>query len=608
MKTPRLAIGFPLLVKELTELAARKRTYYVRVGYALLLFISALLVFWAEFYWRTRISGNALGMLGRGRSVFVALVYLQFAGIYLFLPAMISPVIAGEKERDSFSLLLLTRLGPWTIIFEKLLGRLIPMFTFLLLALPLMAYAYTYGGVEQQQIWGAIILLGITALQVASFCLMCSAYFRTTVAAFVGAYLIFSTVFFAIPGILAGSQNMPEEKFMFFLGPVVYGEVLDWGIGGNIWLELLLRCIPLVGSTLLFLGLTRYYLIRRAFSPPRHLLRRLFQSLDGIYTKFNQNRITRGVVLIADHSSLPMYRPVSWRETEKRNLGQFRYLLRIFLSLEIPVVLVIVSVISRPRNNPRIWELCLTLFVLWILAVLIVAVQSSSLISGERSRQTLDVLLATPLSGSEIILQKMQGLRRVSRVLSACFLTIILFEVWWYSGFQGTAAFADFNSLRYLIGSLLSLLVCLPLVAWLSLWISLKVKSQGRAIVVSIFTLCTWCGVPVFLTIYAVDVLQMGKDAFFIFFLAPSGMIFLNEIHDFPHFGSSIGNREVAIWILVLANYAFYGFIVWRIRAHCLRHADRYLGRREEGPESLLPPQNSLPSVNMNEPQDLVVR
>ena len=45
----------------------------------------------------------------------------------------------------------MTRLGPFTILFEKLLSRLVPMFTFLLLSLPLMAFAYSLGGVSTRR-------------------------------------------------------------------------------------------------------------------------------------------------------------------------------------------------------------------------------------------------------------------------------------------------------------------------------------------------------------------------------------------------------------------------------------------------------------------------
>ena len=136
-------VGLPLLAKELLEQAARKRTYIVRVVYAALLFFAASL-----FFYETLKVGTAspLAVLGRGKDLFAILVGLQFAGIYSFMPAMTCAVLTHEKERASLQLLFLTRLGPWTILFEKLTSRLIPMFGFLLLSLPLLAFAYTLGG------------------------------------------------------------------------------------------------------------------------------------------------------------------------------------------------------------------------------------------------------------------------------------------------------------------------------------------------------------------------------------------------------------------------------------------------------------------------------
>jgi len=114
-------LGLPLLGKELVEQAARKRTYVVRVVYAALLFFAAYFFFY-ESLKVGRVS--PLAALGRGQQMFTALVVLQFIGIYLFMPAITCGVLTQEKVRASLQLLFLTRLGPWTILFEKLLGRL----------------------------------------------------------------------------------------------------------------------------------------------------------------------------------------------------------------------------------------------------------------------------------------------------------------------------------------------------------------------------------------------------------------------------------------------------------------------------------------------------
>ena len=51
--------------------------------------------------------------------------------------------------------------------------------------------------------------------------------------------------------------------------------------------------------------------------------------------------------------------------------------------------------------------------ILWPIALLIVFVRAAGLIAAEKARQTLDVLLTTPLSLSELLGAKMRGLRRM---------------------------------------------------------------------------------------------------------------------------------------------------------------------------------------------------
>lgn len=180
--------GLPLLEKELVEQSARKRTYVIRTLYAVLLFLSAGLMFYDTLA-RFR-GGNPFQVLGQGREMFDILIALQFAGVYLFMPAITCGVLTQEKERDSLALLFLTRLGPWTILFEKLLSRLVPMGTFLLLSLPLLVFAYSLGGISATRLWGGVWTLTVTTVQIGCLSLACSAYFRTTVGAFIGTYLL----------------------------------------------------------------------------------------------------------------------------------------------------------------------------------------------------------------------------------------------------------------------------------------------------------------------------------------------------------------------------------------------------------------------------------
>ncbi|MDF1746676.1 MAG: ABC transporter permease subunit, partial [Gimesia sp.] len=181
MKLRRFQISLPLLSKELTEMANRRRTYIIRTIYALL-FLGCI-----GYISLDQVSGlqnNPLAILGRGRQIFESMIYLQFTAIYLFLPAITCSVITQEKEHNSLGLLLITRLSPSTIILEKYLGRLITMVTFLMLGLPILAFAYSLGGVSPAMFINGLWLLVLTMFQVAALGVLCSSFFRTTVSAF----------------------------------------------------------------------------------------------------------------------------------------------------------------------------------------------------------------------------------------------------------------------------------------------------------------------------------------------------------------------------------------------------------------------------------------
>jgi hypothetical protein len=137
-----LATAFPLLTRELIQQSGRKRMYVLRTIYAASIYGILLWEFWSELgSW----SNSSFQFLGRGSELFEAIAWMQFCGLYLFLPAMTSGVLTVEKERDTLGLLLLTRLGPWSILFGKLLGRVVPMATFMMLSLPMVAVAYSLG-------------------------------------------------------------------------------------------------------------------------------------------------------------------------------------------------------------------------------------------------------------------------------------------------------------------------------------------------------------------------------------------------------------------------------------------------------------------------------
>jgi len=573
----------PLLGKELVEQAARRRTYIVRVVYALMLFLAGLM-----FYYQIvgQFSGynQPFALLGKGGQLFTSIVMLQFFGVYLFMPAMTCSVITVEKERGSLSLLLLTKLGGWTIILEKYLGRIIPMFSFLLLSLPMLVIAYSMGGVSRESIASGIWFLALTTLQVGALAIMCSTFFRSTVGSFMATFLLGIVMLFWLPLLYAslGMLNGPPDWIPFsFVTPALFLISAENGnTGWDFALDVAGTSIPILIQTLLFLVLARVFLIRRAFLPPTNLFLKIFKWLDEFFHWLNDNPWTKGKVLISDKVALnTIVDPVAWRETTKTSLGSFRYLTRLFILIEAPIVTIGLLLISLNGSHE---PLTFLMFLLWIVSTLIVAVKATTLVCGERAHETLDVLLTTPMRSSEIIQQKFRGVMRLMLVLSVPLLTTLVLKtaivqvgVHSWRGGWGSYGYRNMHWSLYLLSGILSVVIYLPMVAWLSLFIGIRVRSQSKAIFATMAALVGWCALPVFLIVLIFEISGGWNGASLgnlWLLLSPATIIVNSEVFE-------LENTFQSGWLAVILNSLLYGLVAVLLRVFCLTNLDSRLGR-----------------------------
>ena len=545
MRRISIETGLPLLVRELSEQAVRRRTYVLRVVYACLLFG----MFWVLY---ASIGGRlgTLGFLGTGRQLFNETVGLQFLGIYLFMPAIVCGTITQEKERSTLELLLLTRLDSGTIVIEKLLSRLVPMLSLLLMSMPLLGFAYTLGGISATDLPLAGWVAFLAILQTGSLALLCSAWFRTTFAAFIAVYLTLILAFSLCLASVSGQPVAVSWPWMAMFLPVVYDQLraasLQVVIGAS---------LPMLVATALCVALAANCLRRRAALPGGSLLLRMFHWLDRIVKVLN-DRYCSGRIIFYEDNTLPDADPVGWRETEKTPLGAPRFLIRVLLGLELPVAawcVVALPTAFTGHQDP----MAFAMVGVWVIAVLLVAVKGASLVSAERSHQTLDVLLATPIASQDLLLQKFRGIQRLIWVVRVPLLTIFLCEF---------LAFRDTYRMRE--GMLLQLVMLatdLPMLAWLACWISLRCRSQLHSILATLGVLCGWC------------VLAGLFDGCFV---RPGGspMSFLTAMTPAKVFASYSHNADGTVVPALFTSLILWGLFRWR----CLSTVNRQLGRTNE--------------------------
>ncbi len=565
----------PLLAKELNEQAARRRTYIVRFVYAGILFTAACGLFYGSFLQGT---GGSAGGLGQGRQMFEQLVGLQFWTIYLFLPAISCGCLTVEKERNTLGLLLITTLSPWQIVMQKLLGRLVPMLTFVVLSFPLMAVAYSFGGITADYLWGGIVVLVVTSIEAAALSVMCSAWYPTTVEAFVGNYVLFLVLFYVVPPGW-GPWLFRRASDVTFTSTLV-----------SLWLP-----AALTGG---FLFAARKFVETRAFVPPKNVLLGIFQRLDKFFNEANE--VTGGIVLVKDGDPLPGLEPVAWRETTKKSLGTFRYLFRILVMLEVPLILVCSSLTIGGPGGMDISTVSRLLYILWILAVAMIVVHAGSVIAAERTRQSLDVLIATPLTGEEIVQQKLQGVRRLMKVLRVPFLTIFAFEVWWFTGSE--------YRWTYLGLSLASIVIYLPLLAWIALWMGLKIGSQMKAILGTFALVVGWLMMPRIVRAVFEDMAGINLPLWIESVLALNPVdqiVSFEELNTTGRLASLKAVQQGFLPFMILAgvNFLIHGLAWFAIRRRCLAHADKLLGRlQSEAIRRAIAVNSPEGDVSLNEP------
>ena len=577
--------GLPLLTKEMIEQSARKRTYFIRAFYLAALFVGAGLFFAEQAWYAYRY--NPVAILGMGRDLFWGLVMCQFMGIYLFVPLMACGLITSEKERDSLGLLLLTRLSPGTIVLEKMLGRLVPMCYLFFAALPGFALAYSLGGVSLPMLASAVWTLSITAFQCCAIAVLCSTWCRATVPAF------FTTLIVGFV-VIAGPPFLEEMRIVDFPRWRVFGSSgrIEWLMMGpylffeeaeryGFW-TCLLTSIPLVASGIACIVAARFALIPRAFVAKNNLRMRGFRATDQYLRRQLPAFISRR--LLSDTSGLPDDQPIQWRETTKSVSGSTRYQLYLFALLEIPLVLLCCAILAEAAASPgyyswRVMDYFAMLhFGWWVLSALIVAVKAASLFSLERSQQTFDILMTTPMSTRSVLSQKMTSVTQLIRILFLLFVTLLFFETIWRldvsgSNHRGYSRLGDFQASIYVSCHLLTALVYLPMIAWMSVTLGLRIRSHAKAIFSAVLVLVAWCIMPfVILAPFFITNVLNERDAIWLLQLSPATIIPFNEFNE-------LDNLSDTLWPAVIGNALFYGLIYLAFRTWCLATADKAVGR-----------------------------
>ena len=505
----------PLLRKELIELAGNRRTYLLRLAFAVTLFTVLGLLVLSLLENASRSMAQALGV---GRSVFQTLVILQVVAVYLFQPVLIAGVFPRERESGALDLLRLTELRFGEMVVEKFLSRVLLMLTLLLISLPVYTYCRALGGVTLLDISVAFLLLLIACLQTAAATVMFSARRATAGQALFATYLFLGLFYlgtFLVLGLPLGILSGFEPLLVLFFvpcPPALLFHALHTHLSVT---TVVLVSLPSIGTVVGFLFLAERNL---RLSVSRHYrLPRLHEGAHDQRTRWVLRRLHG--YRAADH--FPGDRPVAWREAGQRSILRPEY-------LRANLTLLVLGICLATATAMIQWAIV----AFWTVVVVhLVHTGSRSLVT-ERAQGTLDLLLVTALTPGEIVKQKYQGLLRAMMVFAVVLVVGFVAEMLTWRLYpitfmeQQLVPSHGLPPLFYLLLSVATLAVYLPMFGWFAMWQGLRLRSTVRAGPAALLIVFVWVLLPYLLTGGAIAVFPYARDTLvYGYLLSPAWLV-----------------------------------------------------------------------------------
>lgn len=210
-----------LLTKELRLRLRRERTIWVLIAYLLVMTLLGFL-----YISRTNTNnGASVSTLGLG--LYTLLVFVQLFLIMFITPAFTSTSINGEKERQTFDLLLCSRLSAFELVSAKLVAGLANALLLIAASIPLFSLVFFFGGVGPTQIFQATLIFVVTAIVVGTFGLFCSTLLKRPPVSTAIAYM-FCVIWVITPWLMsfllqlnAPFNGSAQGAFIFIGNPIL---------------------------------------------------------------------------------------------------------------------------------------------------------------------------------------------------------------------------------------------------------------------------------------------------------------------------------------------------------------------------------------------------
>ena len=196
-------------------------------GVLVLAFLLALLVIQEEtqsFYY----GGNIYSYLVY---LFPVIAIVQVCIVALIAPIITASAISGEKERQTFDIMLTTCMSPFSIVLGKVFSAVLRILFFVIASLPIMGMSFVVGGLSWMNLLYFILAVMLLAIFSGSVGILCSAFCRKSITAVILSFVIYFVVYGGtfMPLLLTtifnySSNNVGEAMLPLLFNPILFFE------------------------------------------------------------------------------------------------------------------------------------------------------------------------------------------------------------------------------------------------------------------------------------------------------------------------------------------------------------------------------------------------
>ncbi len=342
----------------------------------------------------------------------VRLVNMFFLGQYILMalmtPSFAAGSIAGEKERKTYEMLLASPMRPTAIVLGKLLASLAYLGVLVFASLPIVMLCLPLGGMSLWEVFATYAAMAASITVFGMISVAASGYFTRSVAALLVSYMIILPL--AMLGVLFYSIFETAAIFRLALMLVIFPAAC------------LTVCVFLTREV----G-------RRLLHPPD-----VGSDAREVVDVDQEQRAAVGMVIRGDRFPDRLFapskrddlladgdNPVYDKEMRSELFSQGTLMLRLVIQLSMILALPLMAVFLYIAPSMAPWYAGYVL----LFNMLVGPVFSAGAVTGERERQTLELLLTTTLSPWQILSAKLYAGLRISCVLTS-FLVWPLLLAW----------------------------------------------------------------------------------------------------------------------------------------------------------------------------------